>query len=255
MIITTACKYNIKIVSIAKEISTSYNLPFVERKKRSIQELFDTYESNVLMVGSEKIELHTSKGTLKYHPNFAQVRIKRLLKGETDPFIEATGLKEDSSIIDCTMGMLSDSLVASYVVGITGSVTAVETIRDVHVTISSGAYRYRHTIEEINRAAERIKTKHINAYQYLSLQEDASVDVVYFDPMFEETIQSSSGLQSLEALVSFSELTHETVQEARRVAKKRVVLKAHFRSQLFEEHGFIRCIRPSSVLHYGVIVK
>jgi 16S rRNA (guanine1516-N2)-methyltransferase len=43
--------------------------------------------------------------------------------------------------------------------------------------------------------------------------------------------------------------------EALRVAKKRVVLKAHYRSPLFERYGFQRMTRPNIKFHYGVVEK
>ena len=95
----------------------------------------------------------------------------------------------------------------------------------------------------------------MHSLDYLKQQYNDSVDVVYFDPMFEETIDASTGLQSIQRMADYSGLTNELIEEAKRVAKKRVVLKAHFRSPMFETYGFMRCIRPSSTSHFGVIIK
>ncbi|CAD2072406.1 class I SAM-dependent methyltransferase [Phocicoccus pinnipedialis] len=254
MIITTSGRSNVSVIHEAKRIAERYNASYIHRNKESIKKLLEKYQTNILMVGREKIELHTHSGKVKYHPNFAQVRAKRLLKGQSDAFIEATELNKGSSIIDCTMGMLSDSLIASFIVDEAGSVTSLEAVQDLYITMVEGMDRYRYEIQELSKAASRIKTYNINAIDYLKSQEDSSVDVVYFDPMFEETVESSSGIQSIESLANHNGLTEEFINEAKRVANKRVVLKAHFRSSMFETFGFMRCVRSSSASHFGVII-
>ena len=71
--------------------------------------------------------------------------------------------------------------------------------------------------------------------------------------MFEEVIEESSNFQALRAAGIHDALNVEWIEEAKRVARKRVVLKAHFRSTVFEQFGFKREIRLSSKFHYGVI--
>lgn len=255
MIVTTAGRNNACVIQTAKEISELYNLRYIDRNKESINNLREKYHSNVLMVGSGKIELHTQESVVKYHPNFAQVRMKRILKRQDDAFLEATNLIEGSTIIDCTMGMLSDSLIASFAVGKTGSVTSIEAVSELYITMVEGMKKYRYEIEELRDAAKRIMTYNMHSLDYLKQQYNDSVDVVYFDPMFEETIDASTGLQSMQRMADHTGLSNELIEEAKRVAKKRVVLKAHFRSPMFEAYGFMRCIRPSSTSHFGVIIK
>ena len=40
---------------------------------------------------------------------------------------------------------------------------------------------------------------------------------------------------------------------AKRVARQKIIIKAHFRDTVFEELGFERQIRPNQKLHYGVM--
>ena len=47
-------------------------------------------------------------------------RVKRLMRGEHDPFVQATQLESGMTVLDCTLGMASDSIVASYMVGESG---------------------------------------------------------------------------------------------------------------------------------------
>ncbi|MEH7809800.1 hypothetical protein V7422_18025, partial [Bacillus safensis] len=86
---------------------------------------------------------------------------------------------------------------------------------------------------------------------------DESFDVVYFDPMFEETIQESASIAPLRHAAEHH-FDHETaVQEALRVARKRVVLKDHWKSTRFlaESYQFHVLKRKTAQFHYGYIEK
>ena len=54
---------------------------------------------------------------------------------------------------------------------------------------------------------------------------------------FEETVIESDGIK-LKHFALYHDITDETIAEAKRVARKRVVLKDHFRSSRFEKHNF-----------------
>jgi len=73
------------------------------------------------------------------------------------------------------------------------------------------------------------------------------------DPMFTEEIKEASNFSPVRGAANKSQLTEEWVKEAKRVASKAVVLKAHFRSADFERFGFTRRVRPNTKFHFGVI--
>jgi hypothetical protein len=75
------------------------------------------------------------------------------------------------------------------------------------------------------------------------------------DPMFETSISESVNISPLRSLGVQDALTDEWVNEAKRVAKKRVVLKAHFKSPWFEQFNFEQIVRPNTKFHYGFIEK
>lgn len=74
-----------------------------------------------------------------------------------------------------------------------------------------------------------------------------------WDPMFEETIEESTNFIPLRNAGLHDSLSVEWIAEAKRVAKKRVVLKAHFKSPLFERYHFKQDIRLNAKFHYGII--
>jgi hypothetical protein len=71
--------------------------------------------------------------------------------------------------------------------------------------------------------------------------------------MFESTI-NSPGLSGLKGSANYSSITRETINEAIRVAAKRVVMKDSRLSSKFKELGFTVIPRNSGFL-YGVIEK
>lgn len=249
MIITTPLKYNDTLVEEVKEFGKEYNIPFIYREKISTKKLIEKY-SEVLVIGKEKVQLIRENENFTYHPNFSQVRLKRILKGESDPFLEATNLKADDKFLDCTMGLASDSIIAAIV---TDSVTSLESTLGVYLVVTIGMSKYRFTLPYLKNASKKISTHYIDAYKFLKVQKDNSYDVVYFDPMYEEEV-NSEGIKGLKYYANHSELTKEIIEEAKRVASKRVVLKAHFNSPLFKRFNFMQCIRKSTVSHYGVIL-
>ena len=94
---------------------------------------------------------------------------------------------------------------------------------------------------------------HTDALTYLKSLEDDSFDIVYFDPMFSEPIESSAGIMPMRKWAVYSSLDENTIKEAKRIARSSVVLKEHFNSPLFTKFGFQVKKRPSAKFHYGTI--
>ncbi len=237
---------NQSLVLRAQKIATLLSLDYQERKKRSVQS-FLTEADAVLVVYQSQLVLEEKTGqVLFFHPDTAMLRIK----SGRDPLLELLG-KEKQSIIDCTMGLGSDSIVLASA---GHRVTALESSKLVHFIVSRGLQDFDSGLQEVNRAMKSIQTIWTDSLTYLKGQIDKSVDVIYFDPMFSEEIKESQNLSGLSTLADRSHLTEEIVSEAKRVARKKLIIKAHFRDQVFEEFGFKRHIRPNQKFHYGEII-
>ncbi|HEM2823058.1 class I SAM-dependent methyltransferase [Streptococcus suis] len=246
IIVTTSLRMNQSLVLRAQKIATLLSLDYQERKKRSVQS-FLTEADAVLVVYQSQLVLEEKTGqVLFFHPDTAMLRIK----SGRDPLLELLG-KEKQSIIDCTMGLGSDSIVLASA---GHRVTALESSKLVHFIVSRGLQDFDSGLQEVNRAMKSIQTIWIDSLTYLKGQIDKSVDVVYFDPMFSEEIKESQNLSGLSTLADRSRLTEEVVSEAKRVARKKLIIKAHFRDQVFEEFGFKRHVRPNQKFHYGEII-
>ncbi|WP_298467776.1 class I SAM-dependent methyltransferase [uncultured Psychrobacillus sp.] len=254
-VITTAGRTNPEYTRVAKDIAADLCINFIDRNKKSVEKIQKEQLADVLVVGKERLEFFAYGSTTPFffHPNSAAFRLKRLLKAGKDPFLEATGLKLGERFLDTTAGLCSDSLIAAYTVGDPGKVVALEKEKMIAYIINRGLKSYETDFSELENSMRRIQVIHQDAVDFLKTVKDNSFDVVYMDPMFEEEIAESNNFQALREIGAIGTLYTEWVEQAKRVAKKRVVLKAHFRSPMFEDFGFTRLTRLSSKFHYGII--
>lgn len=257
MIITTSGRPNEYCYKVAKEIASIIDGTFVERKKRSVSSIQKLYNESVLVIGKERFELyHREDPTpLFFHPNTASFRVKRLVRGEDDPFVQATNLKKGMTFLDATLGLASDSIVASYLVGDEGTVIGVEENKLLALLVEKGLKMWNSEDTFLIKAMGNIQVVTANHYDYLKTLEDNSIDVIYFDPMFESEIEESNGIRGIKSIATYDTITIETIKEAMRVVRERVVIKDHFKSARMDELGFTRIVRKTSLFHYGVMIK
>lgn len=255
MIITTAGRSTNELVTKAKKLSTSYHLPYKERNGVSINTLKKQYQDDIVVVGKDRLSISPlhDETTLFFHPNLAMVRAKRMFKGEEEPLVQVAKLKEGMSFLDCTLGLASDSIIASIAVGSNGSITGIEGNKMLYLLAKEGLTSFSTGYEEFDLAMKKIEVKHSDHYSFLQQAKTNSVDVVYFDPMFHSAIDTSSGINSIRIQALTTEITDEVITEAKRVARERVVLKDHWKSDRFTHLGFTQHKRKTSLFHYGTI--
>lgn len=256
IIVTTAGRPDEQSVALAVYAAEKLQAQVVERKKRSVSKLQETYNADVIVAGKTRFEYFTygSKEPFFYHPNAAAFRLKRLAKGEIDPMVDICGLRQGDSFLDCTLGLGADSLVAQYVVG-EGRVVGVEADPVVAFIVREGMQHYDLHELPIASPMRNIEVVQAEAVDYLKTLPDNAFDIVFMDPMFDEVIEESSNFTALRDVGAHIALNAVWVQEAYRVAKRGVVLKAHFRSPWFEQFGFTQDKRQTSKFHYGFLKK
>lgn len=252
-IITTSSRPNGMAIERVAEAVEVLGYREIERNKQSVTRLQEKYNAAVLVAGNIRFELYRSgmEKPFFFHPNSSAFRLKRLLSGEKDPVIEVSQLRAGDSFLDCTVGLASDSIIASYIVGDCGSVLGIEADRDIAFITGRGLRSFPVKSEVLKEAMARVEIQHVDAIQFLKSAPDNSWDVVYIDPMFSAPISESSNFTPLRQVGVHSLLTEEWVAEALRVCRRRVVLKAHFESKDFETFGFERQIRPNTKFHFG----
>ncbi|OEC01183.1 hypothetical protein GY31_12750 [Lysinibacillus sphaericus] len=256
-IVTTAGRPDDLSMVLADFVCSKIDAPFVARNKRSIRKLAEDFQANIIVAGKNRYEYYAfgTEEPFFFHPNSAAFRLKRVARGETEPFLEVAQLEKGDSVLDCTLGLGADAMLAAYTVGQYGRVVGLEANPNVAFIVAHGMKAYDTSELPLTACMRQIEVVQAEAVAYLKSQLDNSFDVVYMDPMFEEIIEESNNFQALRTAGAHMTLTDEWVKEARRVAKRRVVLKAHYQSTWFEKYHFSRLTRLTSKFHYGVIVK
>lgn len=102
-------------------------------------------------------------------------------------------------------------------------------------------------------AMRRIEVVNTDAFDYLRAKPDNAFDVVYFDPMFRHPLLQSENMNPLRYAADHDPVSEEMMAEARRVARRRVVLKETSKSTEFARLGFPEIAGGRySPVHYGV---
>lgn len=239
LIVTTGGKTTPAITSAAQDVATALAVDFIPRDDMSIENLRIRYQTdNILLVTKTQFKLIMPTGTYFFHIGMAKLRIKNLRDGKYDHMIDAMRLSVGDVVLDCTLGLGTDAVVASYVLGAQGRVIGLESSPIVTELVWRGLAAYDPEDSEIASAMRRIEVVCAEHVDYLHLLPDKSVDIVYFDPMFRRPVQESSGIAPLRLLANHAPVTNAAIVEAKRVARKRVVLKEAAQSSEFTRLGF-----------------
>lgn len=212
------------LVDDARRCAERWGLPFYERPRNTglephLGELADAF----LVLGGGGWTLTAREGSLRFTPGMAQVRLKRLDAGQgaQDVVVRLMALEPGDTVLDATLGLAADALVCARVVGPSGRVIGVERSFALWALVSEGLAR-----GGLPERCAPIEVRHGDALEVLRALPAASVDCVLFDPMFERPKGSSPAFDLLRRWASHQPLTREALDEARRVARRWVVVKA-----------------------------
>ena len=256
-IVTTARNSKIEVENLAANFAEKLNLKFVSRKDFSLETLKKIHGvENILLIKNNFPVILMQEGELFFHPNTAHLRIKNLRQGEGDRLIDAAKIKSGDSILDCTLGLGSDSIVESFAVGNFGKVIALEINPLLAEVVRYGMKNFSDDTLPIIEAMRRVEVITANYSDYLKNAADNSFDVVYFDPMFRHGINKSSAINPIRPLADNRPLELESVKQACRVARRCVVMKENSRSSEFSRLGFkIADGGKYSSISFGIIEK
>ena len=220
-----------------------------------------------LTITRQGVFLTNGSKQLSFHPSMAIIRLLNLLRGGFDRYLEATQLKGGDSLIDATLGFGTDALIGAWAVGEKGSVLGIEQSPILAAFVQDGLRHFTEIIRKAHnkdkqdtwsalaQASRQIEVRWGEHLEYIKQIPSRSVDVVYFDPMFRNTIKKSDSIVPLHRWSDHNPLNHEAVQEACRVARNRVVLKERKNSPEFRRLGFgIMSGGQYSPVDYGVIL-
>ncbi len=227
--VTTSVRPDPAIEAQARTYAAELSAPFVSRFGLSVADVFAISDAaRLLTAGADHLRLRDRATSMEYffHPNLFQVRAANVLRGAPDHFLEATQLAPGDSLLDCTLGFASEASLASLIAGETGSVVGLESVPELALVTRIGVGSFRLHSEMLTQALRRVQVVAADSAEYLPQCADGAVDVVYFDPFFEHRLSGSEvSVSPLFVFGNPAPLKAETVAEARRVARRRVVIK------------------------------
>ncbi len=185
-----------------------------------------------LTFSNDDMHIATMDGPLRFHLGTAHIRMQALSRGEADPMIRAGEIGSGDQILDTTFGLGRDARVAAMAVGSTGTVDAMESGLALFRLAQIGL-----DAEVLDEGHARIAIRHGDSIDFLSSCADRAYDVVLIDPMFEEPKASDSGFARLRHVADHLPLSRAWVHDARRVARRFVVLKAGRSEDWFADEG------------------
>ncbi len=257
-IVTTALAEESGLKSRAVSIAGDLNLAFVKRDNKGLKKLASENGAfGVIVVSKQKISYYHEGMEFFFHPGMAKLRIKEMIDGKNDQMVKSMDIHPGDTILDCTMGLGSDALVASFATGPGGRVTGLENSVVIEYLVRLGLSDLAVSEETpLGRAAGGIVTLNVNHEAFLESATDSSYDIVYFDPMFRQCIEGSPAMDAMRPLTDSSPLSRRVVEEAFRICRRRVVLKEKKGSREFERLGFERIVGGKySPVSFGIIDK
>ena len=245
IIVTTSVKTTLELNDKAQKLADELNLKYIKRNKSTIKQLLGITKG-VIVVYKNKLSYVENNSEFFFHLDTTALKIKN---SDNEPLVEIIG-KEKQSILDCTMGLAGDSILLSYY---GHTVTSIEKNKIIHLITSNGLENYISPNEKINKAMRKITTYNYDCIDYLKKAPDNTFDIIYFDPMFSHNIRESENLSGITPLADKNFRYKEFIKEASRVGKDKIIIKAHFRDNIFEKYNFTRIIRKNTKFHFGFL--
>jgi 16S rRNA (guanine1516-N2)-methyltransferase len=226
--VTTSGKPDEALIQKARAAASAWGLPFIaRRKKEPIGPMLGAVADAFLVfgresAGQETVVLLDGEGSFGFSAGMGHLRRLRLQHQgqQPDALVRVAELRPGDAVLDCTLGLAQDALVTSLVVGPTGRVVGLEKSLALYAVVSEGLAAYDYGPQSC-----RVEPVHADSHAYLRTLPSGSFDVVLFDPMFEKPKKSQPAFEMLRRFAEHAPLTPETLEEARRVARRWVVVK------------------------------
>lgn len=229
---------------------------FIPREKKSLHHIASEHHADFIIVWQHKgpVVYYNDMEIFFFHPSMSKNRISNYRKlGQKDNLAQACAIEKHDEILDCTMGLGADAIVLSYFAE-QGRVVGLEFSQVVYLIVKWGMKLYYSKMPWLEQAIKRIEPRSADHKVCLQQCPDNHYDIVYFDPMFRQPVWKSKAISPLRSLGIQEPLSRAVIQEACRVALKRVVLKEKSDSGEFERLGFRQVLNSkNNPIAYGVI--
>ncbi|MBL4848107.1 MAG: class I SAM-dependent methyltransferase [Planctomycetes bacterium] len=206
-------------VTRAQEVAQRCGFPYIERRDSVARLVRKAKVGGAYVVGLEKAELRAEGLRLAVHPSTLH-HVRHL--GRSHPFLRAVAPEGErvDRVVDATLGLAKDALhIATF---LECSVVGLEHSPILTCLCEDGLARLG---PPWRAGAARIEVLQAESRSWLAEQEADSAEVVVLDPMFETARPAAAGFDLLRRLACHDPLDPELLDQARRVASRRVVLK------------------------------
>ncbi len=228
-VITTDRRPTSEMIEEAKQLAKKFNTTYVKRRHRTIESIKKEFGKNVLVVGKDlNLTLHTLSGKkLFFHPGLFKIRLLNYIATGHEAMIEAMDLKEGETVLDCNLGLAQDALLAAFVSK--RKILGVEKDPVIYEIVRRGleTYKPKGKLKIAEFAFKLIKPICADNHDFLKGQPDKSFDIVYFSPMFIKPKWHCDVMAPFREVAAKDFVSLETLKEAERVARKRVVIKVN----------------------------
>jgi hypothetical protein len=209
-----------RVIALARGSAQAWRLPFLERRRKAPLRPFLDQIDSLLVFERNAVVLCDRQGKLRFSPGMARLRIKRIqAQVREDRMLDLAAFQPGDAVLDCTLGLAGDALVAAHAVGPTGSVIGLEKSLAIYALVSSGLPAFE------GPQACRIDVRHADAFEFLARQPDKSFDLILFDPMFDRPQRCSPAFEILRRHAEHAPLTPAALENAKRVARRSVLVK------------------------------
>ncbi len=216
--VTTGRKSDKLQVQEAQRLAAAWGLLYVPREGRSLEQVraeaaaLGASSPAVIVVQPDGLCLHVGEIRFRYHPGMGLSRIRRLARGERDWMLWAMDLREGDQVLDATMGLASDLLVASYAVGERGRAVGLESELLIALIVKEGLASYSDPVGRRSGRDAPHRSHPRRSPGILARAPSGSFDVVYFDPLFHKPIEASSQIAPIRELANPAPLEDAVLQ-------------------------------------------
>jgi 16S rRNA (guanine1516-N2)-methyltransferase len=227
--VTTPLRASAAEQAAAAAIAARHGAVYVARGNRSVAAIAAMAGAEALLVvRGDAVFLSVGGAEHRWSPGMGALRAKRAEAWrrnrapddpDRDPFLDAAALRDGDHVLDCTVGLGADALVAAVAVGPSGCVVGVESSAALAAWVAEGLARS--SLE----AARRVEIRYGDHADVLATLPERSFDVVVFDPMFRHARAEPGGFGAVRRLADPRPLSPAALDRARAVARRAVVVK------------------------------
>jgi len=256
LVVTTSGRATPELIAAAQDWAERLGAAYVPRRGSLASLVGDSDVDGALVITPARPVYREPATALEYffHPAMARLRLHNCKRGHDDPLLRAMRLQAGDSVLDCTLGRATDAIICAWRVGPEGRVLGLERSLLLAELTRHGLRHHVDPSRELTALLRHIEVACADHRAFLPECPDDSFEVVYFDPIFHEPVEQAHAMAPLRALADASPLSPEAVREARRDARRCVVIKQKKGTPLWDEIAVDEVVSGgSSHVEYGVL--